>query len=61
MSKTTKKAIDGEIVAAICMALHEYTDTTVHDVESGVLCIQPTHGLWNLHWTTVCKMPLRKF
>lgn len=52
MSKT-----DGNVLAAIAMALHEYRGNNIHDKESGIITIQPRHTLWNARMLQMTKRP----
>jgi Na+-transporting methylmalonyl-CoA/oxaloacetate decarboxylase gamma subunit len=48
---------DGEVNAAIAMALHLYLNDTVHDIESGIITIVPRQSAWNDKSLTFRKTP----
>jgi hypothetical protein len=56
-----KKKMNNEIVAAICMALHQYADAEVHDEETGKLCINQQPTEWTIRLATMRKLPPRNF
>ena len=47
MNSMEKNRINGEVVAAISMALAAYMGDNVHDNESGVLTITYVNKYWN--------------
>ncbi|MDE7378219.1 MAG: OadG family protein [Paraprevotella sp.] len=55
------KEINGEVLAAITMALHEYCGYTAHDGESGCLTVGRDHSDWNSKLCTLRGLPNRKF
>ena len=55
------KKLEGEKLAAVCMALHEYRGFTTHDSESGVLGMQQDDSAWSTKLATVRQLPSRKF
>jgi len=38
---------DGELVAAISLALHQYCSDSIHDIESGVITIEHRESAWD--------------
>lgn len=51
------KENDGEVQAAIALALHQYMDDTVHDNESFVITIRHTPSAWNSKQFTLRQLP----
>lgn len=50
----------GETEAAIALALHLYSEDSVHDVESGIITIRPTFGPYASRQFTLRQMPQKK-
>lgn len=53
------KTTEGEVYAAIAMALHEM-QSSVHDVEDTVLTIKPVHSPWSSKINTLRQLPQKK-
>lgn len=53
--------INGEVLAAITMALYEYRGGTAHDAESGRLTLGAEHTEWNSKLLMQRKLPEKKF
>jgi len=54
------KEKDQAALAAIFMALHEYAGNNVHDVEPGVITLQPHPTLWNAKFLSMTPKPAKK-
>lgn len=53
--------INGEVLAAITMALHEYQGYTAHVTESGVLTVGNDQTEWNSKLRMQRQLPEHKF
>lgn len=53
--------INGEVLAAITMALHEYQGGTAHDTESGRLTLGADPTEWNSKLLMQRGLPVKKF
>lgn len=49
--------IDGNVLAAISMALHEYRGNNIHDKEPGIITIRPRQTLWNARMLQMTRRP----
>ncbi|MCM1107775.1 MAG: hypothetical protein NC388_01835 [Clostridium sp.] len=58
---SNNKHLNGETLAAITMALHEYQGFTAHDSESGRLTLEDSGSEWNSKLRTKRELPNRKF
>ena len=54
------KPLDGEILAAITMALYEYQGGTTHDLESGRLTQHAEKTDWNCKFFMQRQLPVKK-
>ena len=49
--------MNNNIYAAIAMALYEYAGNNVHDVESGIITIQPRETMWDAKFLSLTPKP----
>ncbi len=54
------KEMNGEVNAAIALAMHNYLNDCVHDQESFVLTIRPRESAWASKQSTLRTSPTRK-
>lgn len=56
-----QEKINGEVLAAITMALYEYLGYTTHDQESCKLTMESEQTVWNSKLRVQRELPIRKF
>ena len=56
-----QEKINGEVLADITMALHEYLGYTTHDQESCKLTMESEQTVWNYKLRVQRELPIRKF
>ena len=49
--------MDKNVLAAIAMAIYEYSGNNVHDYEPGIITIKPHSTLWNAKFLGVTPKP----
>ena len=55
------ETINGEVLAAITMALYEHEGGTTHDQESGQLTLEAGRSEWNPKWLMQRRLHNKKF
>lgn len=48
---------NGEVYAAIALAMHEFKGNNVHDKEAGIITIQSRHSDWESHLLRMTNSP----